>query len=227
MTKISRHTGATTSGLSVELRVADRDVQVAFKVPNGHTLGLVGPNGAGKTTTLLALAGWLVPDTGSAQLDGTVLFDCPAPDESPATWLPAADRGIGHLAQEPRLFPHLSARDNIMFGMPRGGIRGRQARRDAAETWLDRVGLAGYGPRKPHQLSGGQAQRVAIARVLASNPRLVLLDEPLAALDRKAAPAIRDLLAEILEDHTVVLVSHHATDIEALADTVHPIQPQL
>lgn len=211
------------SRLDVALTVANRDVEVRFSVDSGDTLALVGPNGAGKTTTLQALAGWLVPDTGSARLDQTVLFHCPVPDQPPAVWLPAAQREIGYLSQDPGLFPHLSVRENIAYGMDRAGITGRKARLQTAEVWLDHVGLAGYGHRKPTQLSGGQAQRVAIARVLASGPRLVLLDEPLAAMDREAAPALRELLAEVLHDQTVVLVTHHQADVEALADQVHHI----
>lgn len=210
----------TAPGLSVELTVAQRNVQLAFEVNAGATVGLLGPNGSGKTTTLLALAGWLIPDTGRAYLGDTTLFNCPSPAKRPVTWVPAKDRGIGYLSQDHHLFPHLSARENIMYGMERAGISGRKARREAAEAWLDRVGLAGLGKRKPDQLSGGQAQRVAIARVLASGPRLVLLDEPLAALDVDAAPAIRDVLAEVTRDLTVVLVTHHHDDVVALADEV-------
>lgn len=217
-------THQTASGLTVELRVAQRNVELAFEVPRGQVLALTGPNGSGKTTTLMALAGWLIPDTGFAQLDDTVLFDCPDPHRSPTTWVPAAARGVGYLSQDHHLFPHLSAVQNIMYGMARAGIRSRTARRAEAETWLERVGLTGLGTCKPHQLSGGQAQRVAIARVLASGPKLVLLDEPLAALDAQAAPAIRDLLSKVLADQTVVLVTHHSADIMALAHTEYRIQ---
>lgn len=217
-------THQTASGLTVELRVAQRNVELAFEVPRGQVLALTGPNGSGKTTTLMALAGWLIPDTGFAQLDDTVLFDCPDPHRSPTTWVPAAARGVGYLSQDHHLFPHLSAVQNIMYGMARAGIRSRTARRAEAETWLERVGLTGLATCKPHQLSGGQAQRVAIARVLASGPKLVLLDEPLAALDAQAAPAIRDLLSKVLADQTVVLVTHHSTDIMALAHTEYRIQ---
>lgn len=177
------------TGLDVAISVAQRNVELAFHVPHGKTLALVGPNGSGKTTTLLALAGWLIPDTGTAQLNQTVLFDCPNPTMKPRIWVPAQHRRIGYLSQDHYLFPHLSAAENIMYGMNRAGIHTRKARRAQANTWLNRVGLGDYGHRKPHQLSGGQAQRVAIARVLASGPQLVLLDEPLAALDIHAAPA--------------------------------------
>lgn len=212
-------------GLDLAITVAQRNVNVAFTVPPGETLALLGPNGSGKTTTLLTLSGWLVPDTGYAQLADTVFFDCPAPDTPPAIWRPAADRSVGYLSQSHHLFPHLSVHDNIMYGMPRAGIVGRKARKAMAETWLRRVGLAGYGKRKPGQLSGGQAQRVAIARVLASDPHLVLLDEPLAALDVEAAPALRRLLVEVLQDRTVVLVTHHQEDVTALADHTYTIDP--
>jgi len=213
-------TAQKSVGLDVAVTVTQRNVDVKFQVAPGDTLALVGPNGSGKTTTLQALAGWLIPDTGYANLAGTVLFDCPDPTKKPRTWVPAANRGIGYLSQHHRLFPHLSAHENIMYGMGRAGLVGRKARKAHAEWWLERVGLGGYGPRPPGQLSGGQAQRVAIARVLASGPRLVLLDEPLAALDVNAAPQLRDLLADVLQDLTVLIVTHHQADIDALADAV-------
>lgn len=221
---LMNHTNHT--GLAVELTVAQRNVELAFEVSPGDVMALVGPNGSGKTTTLMALSGWLMPDVGTARLDGTVLFDCPNPAQRPKVWTPAVRRGIGYLSQDHHLFPHLSALDNIMYGMDRAGITGRKARKSKAEEWLERVGLSRYGKRKPHQLSGGQAQRVAIARVLASNPQLVLLDEPLAALDAHAAPAIRQLLADVLEGVTTVLVTHHQADIDALADDVYRITSQ-
>lgn len=211
------------TGLTVELTVAQRNVELAFDVSPGDILALIGPNGSGKTTTLMTLAGWFMPDVGTARLDGTVLFDCPDPVRKPAAWIPAERRGIGYLSQNHHLFPHLSALDNIMYGMDRAGLAGRKTRKAKAEEWLERVGLSGFGKRKPHQLSGGQAQRVAIARVLASNPQLVLLDEPLAALDVNAAPAIRQLLVDVLEGVTTVLVTHHQADIDALADEVYRI----
>lgn len=211
------------TGLTAELTVAHRNVNVAFHVNQGHVLALVGPNGSGKTTTLMALAGWLVPDTGKATFNGATLFDCPAATQTPDVWVPPAQRDIGYLSQTSNLFPHMSVIDNIMYGMDRAGILGRRHQRRAAQHWLDRVGLSGYGKRKPAQLSGGQAQRVAIARVLASGPQLVLLDEPLAALDITAAPAIRELLAEVVRDLTVVLVTHHQEDIDALAHDVYRI----
>lgn len=213
----------SNTDLNVRVTVAERNIDLAFSVPAGQTLALVGPNGAGKTTTLLALAGWLMPDTGYAQLADTVFFDCPDAQTRPKTWMAARHRSIGYLSQNHHLFPHLSVLENIMYGMDRAGITGRRSRKAKAEKWLSRVGLAGYGRRKPAQLSGGQAQRVAIARVLASGPRLVLLDEPLAALDVDAAPALRQLLADVLQDHTVVLVTHHHDDVKTLADQVHRI----
>ena len=135
--------------LDVALTVAERTVEVRFTVDSGTLWRVPGPNGAGKTTTLQALAGWLIPDTGYARLDQTVLFQCPVPHQPPAVWLPAAQREIGYLSQDPGLFPHLTARENIAYGMDRAGITRRKARLQAAEAWLERVGLAGYGNRKP------------------------------------------------------------------------------
>lgn len=212
-----------STGLHVSIAVSQRNVDLAFSVPAGETLALVGANGAGKTTTLMALAGWLIPDTGRAQLNDITLFNCPDATSKPTAWVPARQRGVGLLSQNHLLFPHISSLQNIMYGMVRAGITGRAARKMKAEQWLQRVGLAGYGKRKPGQLSGGQAQRVAIARVLASSPNLVLLDEPLAALDAAAAPAIRQLLCEVLADRTVVLVTHHQEDVDGLADHIYRI----
>lgn len=216
---------SSQGGLTVEFSVAQRDVAVSFTVPAGNVLALLGPNGSGKSTTLMALAGWLIPDVGRASLHGKCLFDCAGPGRQPNVWVPAEHREIGYLSQEHHLFPHLSVLDNIMYGMQRSGLTSRRARQAAAEHWLERVGLPNFGKHKPHQLSGGQAQRVAIARILASGPRLVLLDEPFAALDVKAALALRELLAEVIQDLTVILVTHHQADVDALADETYRLTP--
>src|SRR5699024_1534373 len=142
----------------------------------------------------------------------------PANSAGPARWLPARRRDVGYLTQDPLLFPHLSAEANVAFGLDRAGVVGRGTRRRVAREWLERMGVGHLAGRRPHQLSGGQAQRTAIARVLASGPDLVLLDEPLAALDAQVTPQIRALLAEVLTGITTVLVSHHAADVDALAN---------
>ncbi|HRO29986.1 sulfate/molybdate ABC transporter ATP-binding protein [Citricoccus sp.] len=204
------------TGLDCRVVVPEREVDVAFTVPQGQTLALLGANGAGKSTVLDALAGWLRPESGYATLGTEVLFDG-------GTWVPARHRRVGYLAQDARLFPHLSAEANVAYGLDRAGVVGRSARRRVARKWLERVGVGHLAGRRPHQLSGGQAQRTAIARVLASDPRLVLLDEPLSSLDAQVVPQVRALLAEVLTGRTTVLVTHHAADAEALAHSTHRI----
>ncbi|MDI3331484.1 MAG: ATP-binding cassette domain-containing protein [Micrococcus sp.] len=208
------------TGLDCRVVVPERGVDVAFAVPAGQTLALTGANGTGKSTVLDALAGWLRPEAGHARLNGRTLFTAGTGHDS---WVPARHRRVGYLTQDARLFPHLSAEANVAFGLDRAGVVGRAARRRAARAWLERVGVGELAGRRPHQMSGGQAQRTAIARVLASEPQLVLLDEPLAALDAQVVPQIRALLAEVLTGRTTVLVTHHAADAEALAHATHRI----
>jgi molybdate transport system ATP-binding protein len=164
------------------------------------------------------IAGLLRPDTGTASLDGRVLFDVGRPGKSHA-WVPPHARGVALLAQEPLLFPHLSALDNVAFG-PRSGGQPRSRSRAVAEHWLGEVDAAQYADRKPAQLSGGQAQRIAVARALAADPRLLLLDEPMAALDVAVAPAVRQMLRRVLHDRSAVIVTHDVLDALLLADRV-------
>jgi molybdate transport system ATP-binding protein len=184
----------------------------AFGVPAGRALALLGPNGAGKSTVLSCLAGLLRPERGSIELAGRALDD-----------VPAHERKVGLLAQDPLLFPHLTVADNVAFAPRSRGMRRAEARA-LAMRWLREVDAADLAERKPRSLSGGQAQRVAVARALAGSPRLLLLDEPLAALDVDAAPAIRGLLRRILRSPgnqlATVLVTHDPLDALALADEV-------
>ena len=140
-------------------------------------VALVGPNGAGKSTLLRVLAGLLPCDDGHVRLSGAVLEDTAARSR-----VPAEQRPIGVVFQDYLLFPHLTARENVAFGLRARGTD-RAAARRTADAWLERVGLAEHGGQRPGRLSGGQAQRVALARALAPEPTLLLLDEPLAALD--------------------------------------------
>lgn len=198
--------------LSVDLTVHARDVAVAFEVAEGETVALLGPNGAGKSTTLDVLGGLLRPDAGEVVLDGEVLTGT-------GRWVAPHARRTALLAQEPLLFPHLSALENVAFGPRSRGI-GRRAARATAEHWLAEVDASDLAARRPARLSGGQAQRVAIARALAADPRVLLLDEPMAALDVSVAPALRHLLRRVLADRTTVLVTHHVLDALLLADRV-------
>lgn len=197
--------------------VTDRGVDVAFDVAAGETLALLGPNGAGKSTVLSVAAGLLRPDRGRVVLDGRTLTVRGGPDRN--VQVPPHDRQVALLAQEPLLFPHLDVRDNVAFG-PRSRGAGRAPARAEADRWLREVDIADLAQRRPDQLSGGQAQRAAVARALAADPDLLLLDEPLAALDVAVTPALRQTLRRVLADRTVVLVTHDALDALLLADRV-------
>lgn len=200
--------------LSFRAEVSDRDVQAAFEVAAGETVALLGPNGAGKSTVLSVVAGLLRPDSGEVVLDGRTLLSTEAGID-----LPPHRREVALLAQDPLLFPHLSVRENVAFG-PRSRGRSRRRSREQADRWLEQVGVADLGPRRPTELSGGQAQRSAVARALAAEPQLLLLDEPMAALDVGVAPALRQTLRQVLADRTTLLVTHDVLDALLLADRV-------
>ncbi|KRF36753.1 sulfate/molybdate ABC transporter ATP-binding protein [Nocardioides sp. Soil805] len=196
------------TGLDVDLEVPGR-VRAALVGHPGQVIALIGPNGAGKSSLVHALAGLVVAE-GRAHLDGVDLL--------PRS---AREREVGLVFQDRALFPHLSARDNVAFGPRSRGVARREARH-RADGWLERMGLGDLADRRPGQLSGGQAQRVAIARALATEPRLLLLDEPMAGLDVTVAMALRIELARHLRDYdgVTVLVTHDALDALALADRV-------
>ncbi len=204
--------------LTAEVRV-DLDgfrLDVALYVEPGQTVAIVGPNGAGKTTLLRALAGLRPLTGGRIELDGVVLDD-------PATgvYLPPERRPVGVMFQDDLLFPHLDARDNVAFGLRTHGVGRAEARR-LADGWLDRVGLAERGSARTDELSGGQAQRVALARALAPGPALLLLDEPLAALDATTRNQVRRDLRRHLATFPGVrlVVTHDPVDAAVLADRV-------
>ncbi|MEU2102118.1 ABC transporter ATP-binding protein [Nocardia sp. NPDC019255] len=201
--------------LAADLRIVRG--QFALELPlvaaPGEVIALLGPNGAGKTTALRALAGLIALTGGHIRLDGTT-WDAP-----PAAFVPAERRRVGVVFQDYLLFGHLSALENVAFGLRARGC-GRTAARARAGEWLERVGLADYAHRKPRALSGGQAQRVALARALATEPQLLLLDEPLAALDAGTKLQVRSDLAHHLRDYPghTVLVTHDPLDAMVLAD---------
>lgn len=202
--------------LTVGATVPERGIDVELELVGGETLALVGPNGAGKSTILSLIAGTLRPATGTIALDGHVLT-------GPRTWVPPHHRAVTTLAQDPVLFPHLSVLGNIMFALRAQGMPRRRSRREA-ERWLQEIGGPELADRRPAQLSGGQAQRIAVARALAAQPDLLLLDEPLAALDVDVAPALRDLLRRVLAERSAIVVSHDVLDAVTLADRVAVIE---
>lgn len=195
----------------VVVRRREFAVDIALDVAPGETVAVMGRSGAGKSTLLGALAGLTPLDEGEIVLDGRVL------DRAPRVRTAPMQRGIVLLGQDARLFPHLTARENVAFGPRAAGVPASLAR-SSADEWLARVGLPGAGDRRPAQLSGGEQQRVAVARALAAEPRVVLLDEPLVALDAVTASEIRAMLRERLAGVTTIAVTHDAVDAAALAD---------
>ncbi|WP_368496543.1 sulfate/molybdate ABC transporter ATP-binding protein [Herbiconiux sp. A18JL235] len=203
--------------LQFSARLAERSFDVDLELATGETVAVLGPNGAGKSTLLALLAGLLRPDSGCAELDGTVLFDAQDSGRG-GVWLAPHRRSVALLSQEPLLFPHLSVLENVAFGPRTRTDRATAAAR--ARHWLDEVDATALADRRPAQLSGGQAQRVAVGRALAAEPRLLLLDEPMAALDVAVAPALRRMLRRVLADRTAVVVTHDVLDAFLLADRV-------
>jgi len=202
--------------LRADLRVTrDSGFSLAFDltVEPGEVVALLGPNGAGKTTALRALAGLLPLTEGHIRLD-----DDPW-DLAPSVFRPAERRPIGVVFQDYLLFGHLSALDNVAFGLRARGATRAVARAEAAR-WLERVGLADHAHVRPRRLSGGQAQRVALARALVTGPELLLLDEPLAALDASTRTRVRAELGRHLRDYQgrTLLVTHDPLDAMILAD---------
>jgi molybdate transport system ATP-binding protein len=203
------------AGLRARL-VVDRTtfrLDITLTVAPGEVVALLGPNGAGKTTALRALAGLTPLTDGRIDLAGRCL------DDGGRTFVPPERRSVGVVFQDYLLFPHLSALENVAFGPRCQGASRAQARAIAYE-WLARVGLADLASQRPRQLSGGQAQRVALARALARQPALLLLDEPLAALDARTRLDTRAELHRHLADHSgaTLVVTHDPLDAFVLAD---------
>jgi molybdate transport system ATP-binding protein len=196
-------------------------LQASLRVRDGEVLAVLGPNGAGKSTLLRTLAGLLPLRSGRIALaggaGGAVVLD----DPDAGVFVPVERRSVGVVFQDHRLFPHLSVRDNVAYSGRIAG-HGRRAARADADTWISRLGLGELADRRPGQLSGGQAQRVALARALARHPRLLLLDEPMAALDARTRIDVRAELKRHLAAYAgpAVLVTHDPVDALVLADRI-------
>jgi molybdate transport system ATP-binding protein len=191
-------------------------LDVDLTTMSGETVAVLGPNGSGKTTLFRCLAGLLPIDAGRIELDGEPLDD-PVAD----VFVRPERRPVAVVFQDYLLFPNLTALENVAFGLRARGVAKEQARAQAG-AWLERVGLADHAHHRPRGLSGGQAQRVALARALATKPRLLLLDEPLAALDAGTRGDVRRDLRRHLTtfDGVRLLVTHDPVDAYALADRV-------
>ena len=201
---------------SIGVRLGAFELDVELSVESGEVLAVLGPNGSGKSTLLRALGGLLPIDRGIITIDGNVLDD---PDTD--TFVPPELRPIGVVFQDHLLFAHMSALDNVAFGLRARGMS-KAAAHSVAVGWLERVGLAEVAAMRPTQLSGGQAQRIALARALATDPSMLLLDEPLAALDVSTRQDVRRSLRQHLDTFNGVrlLVTHDPIDAYALADRI-------
>jgi thiamine transport system ATP-binding protein len=181
--------------------------QATLRVERAEVVALLGPSGSGKSTLLRVIAGILRPDSGRVWI-GT----------DDITSLPAHQRGVGMVFQDNQLFPHMSTIDNVAYGLRVAGV-GKVERHERGAAWLDRVGLAGFERRNVTELSGGEAKRVALARTLATEPSVVLLDEPLTGLDRELHDHLATQLAQLLVEHsiTAVLVTHDPAEADVVA----------
>lgn len=210
-----------STGLDTTIRIhrGAFTLTASVQVAPGEVLGIIGANGSGKSTLLGAIAGSHQLDDGLVRLGDRTLSHREAGVRE--VEIRRADRRIGMLDQRSLLFPHLDARENIAFAPRARGVHRREADR-RAESWLERVGLPGRGDARPRHLSGGQQQRVAIARTLAAEPELLLLDEPFAALDVTSRSELRTIVAAEARrlGIPVILVSHDPLDLIALTHRV-------
>ena len=194
---------------SFEGRIVVRDV--SLEIMPGQVTCLLGPSGCGKSTTLRMIAGVETQDSGEIYVDGKLICDT-------VYRVPPERREIGLMFQDFALFPHLSVADNVAYG-----LRGRKSvKRARVEEMLDRVRMRDFIDAYPHQLSGGEQQRIALARALAPNPRIMLMDEPFSGLDNRLRDGIRDETLNILkeEDTAVLLVTHEPEEAMRMADQI-------
>jgi molybdate transport system ATP-binding protein len=204
----------------IQLRLGKFSLDAAFGVAPGEVVALLGPNGSGKSTVLKALTGLLPLAGGRVELDGAVLED-----PATRTKVPPEKRPVALMFQDYLLFPHLSALENVAFGLRSTGTGKDSARRRAADA-LAQVGLSDHAGKRPGAMSGGQQQRVAMARALVTQPKLLLLDEPLAALDVSTKTDVRRLLRANLRNSGAanILVTHDLLDAVALGDRMIVIE---
>ena len=216
------HALSQPSGLETDLAVRRGSFRLELKlsIPAGRTVALLGPNGSGKSTAVAALAGLLPIDEGRITLSGRTLDD---PDKG--VFVPPEERKVGVVFQDYLLFPHLSALENVAFGLKSRGTSG-EAAMTAAAAWMGQLGLGDLAKHKPRQLSGGQAQRVALARALVIDPDLLLLDEPLSALDVTTRAGLRRMLDDHLDQFAGprLLITHDPTEAFLLSDEIHVLE---
>ena len=200
--------------VAVTRKIGDFELDTSFTVDSGISV-LFGPSGAGKSLTLSLIAGLIRPDTGTIVINGVVVTDCARRE-----FVSTQERRVGMVFQDGLLLPHRSVLDNVALAVRQAG--GRRARRDIARSWLELVGAEELAGRRPGSLWGGQRQRVALARSLAGEPAIVLMDEPLTALDSAVRREMRSLIRGVITSTGIaaVLVTHDLQEAEELADVV-------
>jgi molybdate transport system ATP-binding protein len=205
--------------VAIRLQVGSLELDVDIE-GDDTTVALIGPNGSGKSTLLRTIAGAFRPESGFIRLGEEKVFDATGSID-----LPPERRGVGYVPQGYGLFPHLSVIDNVAFSWIARGVD-RESRREAAFRMMERMGCGHLADRMPHGLSCGEQQRVALARALTAEPRMLLLDEPLAALDAPSRRSIRGYLVEHLaaREGPALVVSHEARDVHALGSMVHVME---
>jgi len=184
-----------------------------FTIDDGEVLAITGPNGSGKSTVIHAVAGLILLRSGHLESDGAI-WDAPDSQQ----WVAPENRTCAVVFQDLRLFPHMNVISNVAYGLRARGVAKDVAHSRSAAV-LARVGLSSFETRRPNELSGGERQRVALARALVIEPRVLLLDEPLSAVDSTSRAALRELLPDVLTTYTgaTILVTHDLGDVEALA----------
>jgi molybdate transport system ATP-binding protein len=202
--------------LDFVVRLDDFSLSVATRVEAGETVAIVGPNGVGKTTLLKTITGLVAVDEGSIVVDGATM-DRARTNE----YVPPEHRGVGVVFQDYLLFEHMSMLENVAFGLRAHG-HDKRAARERARALIATIGLSDFVDRRPSELSGGQRQRVALMRALAIEPRILLLDEPLSAIDRDARAELRDVLAGHIRSFAgiTLLVTHDPDDVVSIAERV-------
>ncbi|MGB8196920.1 MAG: ATP-binding cassette domain-containing protein [Acidimicrobiales bacterium] len=203
--------------VDVTRHIGEFDLNATFTLESG-TLVLFGPSGAGKSLTLALIAGLIKPDSGTIAINGALVTDCAS-----GIHITTQQRHIGMAFQDGLLLPHRDVLDNVALAVRQASRR--RDRRAIAHTWLERVGADELSDRRPGSLSGGQRQRVALARAFAGEPSLVLLDEPLSALDSVVRRELRHLIRQVAVSSGIpaVLVTHDAEEAEELGDVITSI----
>lgn len=201
----------------IHKQLRDFSLNVNFQVKPGEILILMGENGSGKSTVLNSISGLLTPDTGSVSLAGTLLFN-----SKHAIDMPVEDRNIGYVLQNPAVFPHLTVRENIAYG-----LKARHKAKDLVDTrinhWLMVMEIEELAQVKASNLSGGQKQKVALARALAIEPGLLMLDEPFTALDTESRQSVQEAVRTSVSDLQIpcLVVTHRVADANNLGDRVY------